>query len=242
MKNIDVSIIVACYNGAGILEDGINKIKEIMDKTRYNYEFVIVDDKSKDNSVEIAENIKQKHNNVKLILHEKNMGRGITVSDGIITSSGRIVGFTDIDLETPAHYIIPLIMNIEKGADIATAKRIYKLNFKEYYILTRYITHKGYKFLVKLFFQIPIMDTETGCKFFNKNKILPVLDQIKDHHWFWDTEIMIRSYYAGLKIREVPSLFIKRTDNPSTLKLWKDSKDYFIKLLQFRKEIKNFRK
>ena len=79
------------------------------------------------------------------------------------------------------------------------------------------------------------MDTETGFKFFNRGKILPVLEQVQDKRWFWDTEIMVRALWNGLNITEIPCLFMRRSDKKSTVNLRKDIWDYLAKLYRFQK-------
>ena len=73
------------------------------------------------------------------------------------------------------------------------------------------------------------MDTETGFKFFRRDRILPVLDKVHDQGWFWDTEVMIQGYLAGLRIIEIPALYERQTMKTSSVRIFRDS------LLQFRK-------
>src|SRR3990167_1586553 len=82
-----------------------------------------------------------------------------------------------------------------------------------------------------------VEDIEAGYKFFKSHKILPILSKVQDKHWFWDTEICTRAYWKGLKISQVPVLFVKRKDKKSTVKLIPDSWNYLIKLLKFKSEV-----
>ena len=70
------------------------------------------------------------------------MGRK-SVSDGIKASRGRVVGFIDNDLSTSPYIYLLWFWRLDKGADIATANRIYKLNFN-LYSLFRIFWSKGY--------------------------------------------------------------------------------------------------
>jgi len=237
-NNRGISIIIPCYNEEPILKGSIKEIKKVMDTTKFKYEVILIDDKSKDQTVEIIKKIVSENNNFRCLYHNKNVGRGGTVSEGIRIAKGSIVGFIDIDLETPASYIIPLVIAIQDGVDIATADRIYKFKLKDKSILHRWIFHKAYKLIVKLMLKTKLKDTETGCKFFNKERILPILDEIKDKHWFWDTEIMIRSYYKGFKIKEVPAVFTKKKEVASSLNFVEDTIEYAKNIVAFRRELK----
>ncbi len=234
---VEISIVIACYNEQPVLRKSVAEVIEVMNITRYqnSYELIFVDDVSKDNTVEIIQELMATYPQVKmnLIRHSKNTGRGRTVTDGIHAATGRIVGFLDIDLETPARYIVSAALEIERGADVATAQRVYKFLWRTFY---RQILSVGYHALEAKALRLPLKDTEVGFKFFNRERILPILDDCEDPGWFWDTEIMARSFFAGLKIVEIPTLFIKRYDKKSSVRIFHDSLDYFQKLARFRRE------
>ncbi len=97
----------------------------------------------------------------------------------------------------------------------------------------RWVASNAYSYLVKRMLRLGVSDTETGCKFFRKEKILPVLDMTKDNHWFWDTEIMFWAKHSGLSIKEVPTIFTRKRTEGSKVNLFKDSFDYFGNLVGF---------
>jgi len=238
MQNIKLSLIVPCYNEAPHLEKNLNRLKQVLDSLVYKYEIIIIDDASKDNTVEIADNFVKFNNsadNMTLIKHSQNCGRGKTVNEGIIAARGEIAGFVDIDFSTSPWYIPALAAEVKNGADIVIGQRIYKLKFK---VLHRWILSKGYKFLVRLFLGRDLGDTESGCKFFNRNKIIFILPMVKDERWFWDTEIIARSYFSGLKIKQLPTVFI-RDSLYTTVKIFGDSWRHFINLVRLKKELEN---
>jgi glycosyltransferase involved in cell wall biosynthesis len=234
----DLSIIITCYNEGERLEPGITRLIKLLDLTRLDYEIVVVDDNSTDGSRERIKDIVNKYKRIRNILHDENRGRGAAVTSGIKGARGRVVGFNDLDFSTDPVNIIRLYEEIVNGADIATASRVYKLVWTSLYVLHRYILHKGYKILVKFLFRTPLIDTETGCKFFNRNSVLSYLDEIKDSHWFWDTEVMLRGYYHGMKISEVPTLFIRDPRSGSTVRVARDVRRYLFSIIKFYLELK----
>lgn len=236
-QTIDISIIVACYNEKPVLRDSITRLVDVMAGTRYagNYELIFVDDRSQDNTVEIIRELIGKYPHIPstLISHERNLGRGRTVMDGFEAAQGRMMGFLDIDLETPAHYIPVAVLEIERGADVVSAMRIYRFVWRTFY---RQLLSMGYHKLVASVLHLPLQDTEVGFKFFNRERAMPILQECVDPGWFWDTEVMTRSYFGGLKIVEIPTLFIKRYDKKSSVRPLHDSLEYFAKLRHFRRE------
>ncbi len=239
IKNPDLTIVLACYNEMEHINKSLSELIDFLDCTKFKYEIIMIDDCSKDKTAEEIPKLAKKYPQIRFYLHKKNIGRGGTVSEGIKLARGKIVGFLDIDLETPQWYILPAYIYIKKGYDLVTAHRIYKLSIRT---LIRAILSRGYNFLTRIMLKIPFQDTEAGFKFFNKEKILSVLEETKDKGWFWDTEIITRAYYKNYKIKMLPTLFIRKPYKTSTVKLFSDGVDYFKKLLKFRKEIKAIRR
>ena len=69
-------------------------------------------------------------------------------------------------------------------------------------------------------------------------ELLPVLDEIQDPGWFWDTEFMVRAEQRGLRIEEIPGAYVRRGDKTSTVRGLRDSVRYFGKLLAFRRQLR----
>jgi glycosyltransferase involved in cell wall biosynthesis len=232
----DLSIVVACYNAQSYLRHSVAELIAALNMTRYHeaYELIFVDDASKDETLSVIREIQHAYPRVAthLIAHAHNTGRGRAVTDGLLAARGRIAGFLDIDLETPAHYIMPAALAVERGADLVCAVRVYKFLW---HAVGRQILSYGYHAIEMRVLHLPLRDTEAGFKFFNRERILPVLAECEDPGWFWDTEIMARSYFAGLRIVELPTLFIKRYDKPSTVRPLQDSLTYLRKLAHFRR-------
>ncbi len=237
----EISCVLACYNAQSFLEESFLQVKNVLDNTVFAYEIIMVDDGSSDQTAAVIKKIQAQNANVRTVFHRKNYGRGKTVCDGFRVSKGQIIGFIDVDLDNPARYIFPLILNVFYGkADVCTAKRIYLLKF-DFYLLLRWILSRGYSILVRFLLGVSLEDTETGCKFFSRDKIMPILRDVKSRGWFWDTEVMVRSYFARLKILEMPTIFI-RNSHISTVDIVPDIFKYLVNLLRFQKEIKRLKK
>ena len=235
---LDLSLVLACYNEELVIEDSVAEILEVLGDTRYSYELIFVDDCSKDRTRELIDRLVERYPGKMMsrIFHTVNKGRGGTVSDGIRAARGDVAGFIDIDLEVHARYIPSCVNAVQNGADIAVGRRVYKLNLRS---LDRYVLSAGYVRLVRRLLGVDLNDTETGYKFFKRERILPVLDEIDDQRWFWDTEVMVRSYYKDYRIAEIPCLFLRRFDKASTVSPLADTVDYFRQLWRFRKTVKN---
>lgn len=232
----DLSLIIACYNEENLLEESVAAVVETLDSTCWTYEVIFVDDCSRDRTREIIDELMVRYadKNFRKLFHKRNRGRGRTVTDGIYLAQGTVVGYIDIDLEVHARYIPAMVTAIKNGADIATAHRIYKVQF---HLFIRFLLSQGYAWLMRKMLKVDLRDTETGFKFFKRDRVLPILEQIEDEHWFWDTEVMVRPYLRSYKIAEIPCLFIRRYDKQSSVNVIKDTFDYFRNLWRFSREM-----
>lgn len=229
-----VTLVIPCYNEEDIFEISMADIERFFDITDFSPEYIFVDDCSQDRTPEIISDFVDARENARAIFHEENTGRGGAVTDGIRAADTDIVGFLDIDLEIPIHSVYPLIMDIMNGADVSCAHRHTNLGVREYH---RLFLSKGYRVLVQALLDSPVGDTEAGAKFFNRESILPVLDDVENYGWFWSTEVVVRAHRSGLEVTESPVLFTKNHESGSTVNIWKDVYYYAKNLYRFRRKI-----
>ena len=239
----DISVVIACYDEAPHLEESVLEVIATLERSVWSAELVFVEDCSSDNTREVLDHILLKHGErmpMRVILHEHNTGRGRTVTDGMRLAAGRVIGFLDIDLEVHARYIPSLVRAIEDGADMAIAERIYRVSPSPGFLL-RHVLSRGYRKLAARFLGLADLDSEAGFKFFDRACLKPLLDQCEDPGWFWDTEITALAQVAGLRIAQVPCLFLRRRDKRSTLQVLPATIDYLRKLVAFRDRLARLR-
>jgi glycosyltransferase AglD len=231
-----LSLVLACYNEEDVLEGTFPEIRETLLDFGRPFEILFVDDASRDRTRAILSSIMEGNRDLdlRLILHDENKGRGATVTDGFRAARGEIAGYIDVDLEVHSRYIPSLVRAIQNGADVATLRRIYAFQVRA---LDRYFMSRGYSWLVGRFLGTRVQDTETGYKFFRREKLLPVLDSCRDPGWFWDTEFMVRAERAGMTIREIPGAYVRRWDKTSKVSGLRDSLLYLRRLSRFRREL-----
>ena len=105
---VKLSLIVPCYNEESTLAEIVEHILAIEDD-QISLELVIVDDCSTDNSRQVAEQLKEKHPEIKLAFHDVNQGKGAALRTGFLEATGDYVGIQDADMEyDPRDYKILL--------------------------------------------------------------------------------------------------------------------------------------
>lgn len=232
--DIQLSIVIACYMEEGHLSDSVQQLTNTLDQIGKSYELIFIEDKSTDRTAQIVKQLVDGHPNRRAIYHEYNIGRGGSITEGFLLAKGRIVGFLDIDLEVHCRFLPSILEAIEAGADGATALRKYAIQWRPIPIV-RYLLSTGYRWLFSRIFKGPLKDPETGFKFFRRDKITEIVKQTKDVGWFWDSEILILSHQAGLKIKEVPCRFERRPKKASTVRILHDTRAHLAAIRKFRK-------
>jgi SAM-dependent methyltransferase len=94
-----------------------------------------------------------------------------------------------------------------------------------------------YRKTCKLLLGANTRDTETGCKFFRRETASDVVLGSECDGWFWDTEVMTRAELNGLRLIEMPVLFLRRWDKASTVRVLPDSLRYLVELSKFRPKV-----
>lgn len=234
MATIKVSLILPCYDEGPTFASSVKRIISQMQKIRSKWEIIFVEDKSTDETKRTVELFVSKFKNFRAIYHLQNQGRGQCVADGIRSAKGQICGYMDVDCEVSPAYIPLFLKEVEMGFDMAVGNRFYESGFKSF---QRFIASKLYAWVVDFALKVPIADSEAGFKFFKRSRILPICAKVGNKHWFWDTEVCARAWWSGLKISQVPVLFIRRGDKKSTVKLFEDTIEYIINLIRLRLEL-----
>jgi glycosyltransferase involved in cell wall biosynthesis len=239
-ENIDLSLIIACYQEGEHLDKSFESLIATLKTFTLSYEIIFIEDCSKDNTKQIIESIRsdERYQELKItyVFHEENKGRGQTVTDGISLAKGRVAGFIDIDLEVSPVYIAACVQPIlNDESDMVLGHRHYNVSI---FKIHRYFLTVGYQFLIKKYLKIPPLDTESGYKFFDREKFLVVLEKCEDAGWFWDTETVVYALDLGLRVSEIDCLFKKRDDKTSTVNMLQDSWVHYVKLKELSKKRK----
>lgn len=231
-----VSIILPCYNEEGHLEKSIRLLIEESINFHFPFEFIFVEDKSKDNTRNLLKKLESEIKNAQFIYHTENKGRGAAVKSGYAVAKGNIVGFIDVDLEISPKYIPQFVEALEKhDAAIGTRKYYSDTALRA---LIRDTLSNLYSSLNRKILGHTYADTEAGYKFFRKEPLRAFFEAPSNDHWFWDTEFVTYCFNNNLKVQEINVNFLRDHDKKSTVKVIRDSVYYLNELLKYKKRLK----
>ena len=213
-----LSVLIPCYNE-------INNIEKILDKVlaenKFQKEIIVVDDFSTDGTRVLLEN---KINNKidKLILNQKNFGKGYSLKKAVEVASGDIILVQDADLEYDPSDYEKLIKPIENGyADVVYGSRF--IGSEEKRVL--YFWHSLGNFILtsisNMFTNLNLTDMENCYKVF-KSEIIKNID-IKEKRFGFEPEITAKiSKIKNLRIYEVGVKYFGRKYEDGKKITWKD--------------------
>lgn len=120
-----ISLIVPCYNEEQVINMFYEKTKEVLEQIseNYTYEFIFIDDGSKDNTLNLLKNLRNEDEKVTIISFSRNFGKEAGIYAGLNNSTGDLVVIMDADLQHPPTIILEMIKGIEEGYDTVTTRR-----------------------------------------------------------------------------------------------------------------------
>lgn len=163
-KGINISAMFPCYNDRETITKLIDKVEEKLKKYTQNYEIIVVDDFSTDGAREILLEKAKENPKLKVILHEKNMGYGATIVDGLKNAKYDYFFYTDGDGQYDPGEIEKLIKLLDEDTDLVNG---YKITRNDPFY--RIIIGKMYNTFMKFFFGIKLKDIDCDFRIIRKD-------------------------------------------------------------------------
>ena len=113
-KKIEYSLVIPVFNSEKSLTELYNRLTDVLQKITLDYEIILVDDDSGDNSWQVLKNLREKDKRVKIIQNIRNYGQHFTLLCGFRHSKGEYIITMDDDLQHPPEEITKLINEIKK--------------------------------------------------------------------------------------------------------------------------------
>jgi glycosyltransferase involved in cell wall biosynthesis len=235
-ESVGLSLVLPCYRESEHIAVSVPRILRVLADLPFECEVIFVDDSSPDDTVAHLERLCAAHPawSLRLVRHHQNLGRGAAVASGIRAARGMWVGYIDVDLEVAPDYIATCCRILSEGWDVCIGTRHYPATLTS---LPRFLASTVYRKLAWLLLGLPEIDSESGYKFFDRARVLPLLERTTSSGWFWDTEIVAESYLAGLRVAEAQCLHLRRLDKTSTVKLVRDSLRFLRELIRYRAQL-----
>lgn len=236
-KPIFLSVVMPAYNEEKNISEAIRRVRAFMSHQKYEWELLIVDDGSGDNTADVARNAlaKDPEPRVQLFSSDLNKGKGASVKKGVLASHGERVLVTDADLSSPMKEVQVLLNALDRGFDVAIGSRAIREAGRDVQqSFKRTLSGRIFNLFVRGLVLSGLKDTQCGFKCFKKEVARKLFSEMTLDGFAFDVEILCLARKNGYKIKEVPVMW--RQGKDSRVKLFRDSFAMVGDLFRLRKK------
>lgn len=195
---MELSVIIPAYNEEKRLASSLKVTLDFL-KSKKDYEVIVVNDGSKDDTANIASKF-----DVKLVSYQENRGKGYAIKRGIEEAKGHYILFLDADNATPISEMDKLLPKL-KDYDIAIGSRYIPGSMIErrqpwYRVMIGRMGNRVIRFLLIR----GINDTQCGFKAFRKEAAKELFAKLQTYRFGFDIEVLARARKKKYKIIELP--------------------------------------
>lgn len=214
-ENLKYSIVIPTYNEAAVITSSLTHVLDFMHSFDDNFEIIISDDGSTDNTVDVVNEYAKYHPEIK-VLQNPHKGKANNVRVGMLHATGEFILTADADMATPMPELKRLLVWLtDHDYDIAIASRegVGATRHNEPFI--RHFIGRSFTLFVQIVALSGINDTQCGFKLFTKEACHRVFSNLKVYgdnlpdikkpfFGAFDVEVLFLAKKYGYKIKEVP--------------------------------------
>ncbi|MEZ0396931.1 MAG: glycosyltransferase family 2 protein [Anaerolineales bacterium] len=198
-----LSVIIPVYNEVKSIEEIIRRVRS----THLAEEIIVVDDGSTDGSRERLAAL-DKGDDLRVLLHEKNQGKGAAVRTGITAASGEVILIQDADLEYDPHEYPRLLQPIADGlADVVYGSRFLGAPHRAI-LFWNMVANKLLTLLTNILYNNILTDMETGYKVFRREVVAEM--PLRARRFDFEPEFTAKVLKRKWRVYEVPISFHPR--------------------------------
>jgi len=202
---MELSVVIPVYNDKPTVKEIIRRVKQA---EPYDKEIIVVDDGSTDGSADILKDIGEE--GIKVIFHEKNIGKGGAVKTGFSQAKGDIAVIQDSDLEYDPREISMLIRPIKDGtADAVFGTRLTGGKPQRVHMFWHKVGNTFITLIANILYNATLTDITTGYKAFKRDFIKDI--KIKSNGFAIESELTAKILKRKARLYEMPISYYGRS-------------------------------
>ena len=222
-----LSVIIPVYNEVESIETILTRVYD----TKLTHEIIVVDDGSKDGTRDILKKLDGKKH-VRVILHEKNQGKGAAVRTGMAAATGDVLLIQDADLEYDPRDFPELLKPIQEGlADVVYGSRFLGRAHRVT-MFWHMVANKSLTLMTNILYDTILTDMETGYKVFRREVIAGMI--IRANSFNFEPEFTAKVLKRNYRIFEVAISFNPRDYSEGKKIKLKDAFEAVWALIKYR--------
>ena len=228
-----ISLVIPAYNESVIIKNTVQATAGYLRNNFSDYELIIVDDGSTDDTAALVLACARDDENIGLISYDKNCGKGYAVRQGMLEASGDIVIYTDADLAYGLDVIKTAVESIGDNDVIIGSRRMHEKGYGEYTFI-RHFASRVFGFLVRIMSGMD-NDTQCGFKCFKSAAAYRVFSLCESDGFAFDFEVMMYCRGLKLKVSQMPVCIVNHRQ--SKVRIIRDSVKMFRDIIRIRKSV-----
>lgn len=225
-----ISIIIPCYNEENIISDSINKIYNFFEDKKYDFEIVVINNASTDNTLKLLNEINLNYD-IK-ILNENRKGKGNAIKFGLLNVKYNKVLILDADLSTDISELKDDWLNLDDSLLIGSRFLGDEIDSPKVRKISGFILN----YIIRLFFDIDYRDTQCGFKFIAYENINSLAKELSIEGFMYDLDLITLCKKKNLDIQEIPIRYVFNTN--SSVSLIRDPLIMLFEMFKIRKRLK----
>lgn len=203
METKTLSIVIPAYNEEKRLPGTLDEIETYFSSVR-DYEVIVVDDGSSDNTPGYVNERRQSFPQLRVVQLERNFGKGKAVKTGMLQAEGKHILYLDADGATPIAEYERLENAIKSDFDIVIGSRALQTkDTKVNTVIHRKILGRIFNSIVNILLVPGIADTQCGFKLFTKESARKIFSEVSLDGFAFDVEVLYLARKHKLRICEV---------------------------------------
>jgi len=193
-----ISLVLPAYNEADNIEPMIAEATPALETNASEYEIIVVDDGSADETAAVTRRVMETHPHVRLVQHPVNRGFGAAVISGFTNAEKDWIFYTDADRQ----FVLSELESFVPFMDQADLIAGYRAPRRDPFL--RVLYGKGWSMLCTLVFGYTVRDVDCGFKLFRREIVKALAPQIASRGATFSIEWLVRAKRAGYRFVELP--------------------------------------
>ncbi|MDB9385549.1 glycosyltransferase [Microcystis aeruginosa CS-1036] len=213
-----LSIIIPAYNEEDCIESTAHLISERLERDKIDYEILVVNDNSKDNTEAVLQKINQENHRIRYINNYYPNGFGFAVRCGLENFSGDAVAVVMADNSDSPDNMVDYYYKLQEGYDCVFGSRFIRGGKVIDYPIHKLFVNRLANLFIQVLFGLKFNDTTNAFKIYRK-EVIEGISPLLSHHFNLTVEMPLKAIVRGYSYTTIPITWRNRTTGISKLKL-----------------------
>jgi glycosyltransferase involved in cell wall biosynthesis len=203
---VKLSIVVPAYNEEERIGGMLAAyLRYFSDRYGEDYEIIVAVNGSTDRTEDVVRELMARHPQLRMRVDAAAIGKGGAIMAGGKMARGDYVGFVDADGATSPEAFEELLEKVGDAGLIIASRRLPGAIVSPRQPWSRRVASRGFNWLVRILFKIPITDTQCGAKLMSAEAWRAIVPHIGLTRWAFDVDMIFKTRRAGFRIVEIPT-------------------------------------